>query len=303
MPTPTNTPDPGGYAGRVVTKAPNWHDLVVLDVLFNNLTTGLFLVAAVGELARPAAFAPVAVWAYPLALVLLVIDLGLLVLDLGDKLRFHHMLRVFKPSSPMSLGTWCLTGYALFLTAVVALDAAVALGLIPADGPAKWARTAAVVGALPFCFGSAAYKGVLFSTTAQPGWRDARWLGAYLLNSAVLLGTAQALVIATLAGADQAAEALRPAVALLAALNLVPLGLLVDDLDAELSRLYSRPNRIAACAALVLVGVAVPVGLLLADSGAAGAGGALLAILAASLGVRFVVVHLPHSAHGGRRDS
>ena len=45
----------------------------------------------------------------------------LLVLDLGDPLRFHHMLRVFKPSSPMSLGTWSLTVYSLPLTLIVAM--------------------------------------------------------------------------------------------------------------------------------------------------------------------------------------
>src|SRR3954467_14485831 len=82
-----------GYAGPV-TRAPNWHGLVILDVLFNNLTTGLFLVAAVAELAAPSAFAAVARVAYPIALVLLFADLLLLVLDLGDPLRFHHMLRV-----------------------------------------------------------------------------------------------------------------------------------------------------------------------------------------------------------------
>src|SRR3954454_21731054 len=104
--------------------------------------------------------------AYPLALVLLLADLVCLVLDLGDPLRFHHMLRVFKPSSPMSLGTWCLTVYSLFLTVIVAAEAVAAAGWLPADaGPAWWARKVAVVGGLPFAFGSAAYKGVLFSTT------------------------------------------------------------------------------------------------------------------------------------------
>ena len=45
-----------GYAAGPVTKAPNWHTLVAWDMLLNNLTTGLFLVAALGELAAPAAF-------------------------------------------------------------------------------------------------------------------------------------------------------------------------------------------------------------------------------------------------------
>ena len=57
-------------------------------------------------------------------------------------------------------------------------------------------RKAAVAGGIPFAFGSAAYKGVLFSTTSQPGWKDARWFGAYLVNSALLLGAGQLLVIA-----------------------------------------------------------------------------------------------------------
>ena len=35
----------------------------------------------------------------------------LLIHDLGDPKRFHHMLRVWKPSSPMNVGTWTLTAY------------------------------------------------------------------------------------------------------------------------------------------------------------------------------------------------
>lgn len=295
MPTPTNTPSPSGYAGRVMTKAPNWHDLVVLDVVFNNLTTGLFLVAALGELAAPAVFTPVATWAYPLALVLLLIDLVLLVLDLGDKLRFHHMLRVFKPSSPMSLGTWCLTVYSLFLTAILAVELVVAIGWLPGDeGLAWWVRKLAVIGGLPFAYGSAGYKGVLFSTTAQPGWKDARWLGAYLVNSALLLGTAELFTIAAVMGETEAASLLRPAVGLLAILNLIPLGLLTNDIYPVLSRLYSRRDQFAAGAAVVLVGVAFPVVLLVFGSGVVIAALVLAAIVLANLGVRFVIVHLPH---------
>ena len=74
--------------------------------------------------------------AYPIALVLLLTDLLLLVLDLGDPLRFHHMLRVFKPYSPMSFGTWSLTLYSLPLTLIVAIDAARAIGLLPHDSAA-----------------------------------------------------------------------------------------------------------------------------------------------------------------------
>jgi hypothetical protein len=88
--------------------------------------------------------------------------------DLGDPLRFHHMLRAFKLTSPKSLGTWCLTAYSL------PLAAAAALGLWPAGGSAlEWVRKFAVaLGLLP-ALGPAVYKAVLLSTNAQRGWRDA----------------------------------------------------------------------------------------------------------------------------------
>ncbi len=151
---------------------------------------------------------------------LLLADLVCLVLDLGNPLRFHHMLRVFKPSSPMSLGTWCLTAFSMFLTVLVVLDVVVAVGWLSGDsGAAWWIRKLTVAGGLPFAFGSAAYKGVLFSTSAQPGWKDARWLAAYLVNSAVGLGAGTLLLIATLTGEARATSILHPAVGLLVALN------------------------------------------------------------------------------------
>src|ERR1700749_5220054 len=129
-----------GYANMPVTKVPGWHGIIAWDALLNGMATGLFLAAAISELAAPAVFMRVAKVAYPLALVLLLVDLGLLVLDLGDPLRFHHMLRVFKPSSPMSLGTWCLTIFSLPLTA------AAGLSLLAQRGYAfEWARIAAVL--------------------------------------------------------------------------------------------------------------------------------------------------------------
>jgi Polysulphide reductase, NrfD len=295
MHTHTNVSNPSGYADQAVTKAPEWYWLVVFEVLFNSLTTGLFLVAAIGELAAPATFTAVATWAYPIALALLLIDLALLVFDLGDPLRFHHMLRVFKPSSPMSVGTWCLTVYAIFLTALVAVELVVAVGWLPGDsGISWWARKVAVVGGIPFAFGSAAYKGVLFSTTAQPGWKDERWLGAYLVNSALLLGCGELLALSILGGHPSATAVLRPASVLLLLLNVLALGLLVTGV---------RPTRaLGRLVALVLgAGVLVPLFLL-------AVGNSLLMVIAVTfivlgaLVVRAEIVGLPHG-NRSRNDS
>ena len=284
----TNGP---GYANGPVTKAPDWHGLVAWDLLFNNLTTGLFLVAATSELAAPAVFAPVARVAYPVALVLLLTDLMFLVLDLGDPLRFHHMLRVFKPSSPMSLGTWCLTVYSLPLTV------AAALSLIPEGGKnLEWVRrTSVVLGILP-ALGSAVYKGVLLSTNAQPGWRDARWLGGYLTNSAFLLGCAEMLALSVLMRQESAAATLRNALGLLLVLNVIPLGLLLANLRPVLARIYTREQLWRIGLLALGVGTLVPLCLVLVGGSPPLTLGAVTLILLGSLVVRFLIIKIPHAS-------
>src|SRR6201999_2953353 len=223
-PTEPLSPERGsevGYENMVVTKVPGWHGIIAWDALLNGMAMGLFLAAAVSELAAPAVFMHVAKVAYPVALVLLLIDLGLLVLDLGDPFRFHHMLRVFKPCSPMSVGTWSLTIFSLPLTAAAGLSLLAILGM-----DFEWARILAVIAGLEPGFCSAAYKGVLLSTNAQPGWKDARWLGGYLTNSALLMGCAELLVLSVLTEQTQAIAILRTAVIVLLVLNVIPLGLL-----------------------------------------------------------------------------
>jgi hypothetical protein len=290
-----------GYLTQDVTKVPGWHDLVAWDLLFNNLTTGLFLFAAVGELAAPGLLGPVARAAYPVALVLLLTDLMMLVLDLGDPLRFHHMLRVFKPSSPMSLGTWSLTIYSLPLTLIVAIEAAQALGLLPSGSIAlEWVRRSAVVFGLLPAFGSVAYKGVLFSTSSQPGWKDARWLGGWMANSALMLGCAELLTVSVLTGHARAAATLRTVAAMLLLLNLIPTGLLFLELRETLSRIYRDQQVHLAVVLTVAVGTLIPLFLLLVGDGAPWILGAMLFILAGNLAIRSLFLKIPHASHESR---
>jgi hypothetical protein len=273
-----------GYATGPVTKAPAWHGLVAWDMLFNGMTTGLFLAAA-------DVFTSVAKAAYPLALVLLLVDLLFLVLDLGDPLRFHHMLRVFKPSSPMSLGTWCLTIFSLPLTV------AAAISLLPAGWMTlEWVRRLAVVIGLLPALGSAVYKGVLRSTNAQPGWKDACWLGGYLTSSAIMLGCAEMLVLSVLMGHASAAAMLRPALGLLLVLNLIPLCLLVVDLRTTLSRTYTRRELYSVGAVSFGGGMLIPLYLLFVVGNPLFMLSAVTFILLGSLVIRFVIVKLPQAS-------
>jgi hypothetical protein len=280
-----------GYAAGPITKAPEWHGLVAWVMLFNNLTSGLFLTAALSELAAPEVFTPVAKAAYPIAMVLLVADVVCLVLDLGDPIRFHHMLRILKPTSSMSLGTWCLTVYSLPLTV------AAALSLLSAGGPTlEWVRKGAVVLGLLSALGSAVYKGVLFSNTAQPGWRDVRWRGGYLTNSALMLGCAELLTLSILMDQTSATAVLRPALILLLVFNVVALGLVAAELRPTLSLVHTRKQLVRLAVLCIGGGIVVPLGPLLAGGSALTVLAAVLFLLLGSLALRFVIVHVPHAA-------
>ena len=89
-------------------------------------------------------------------------------------------------------------------------------------------------------------------------------------------------------GEVRAVEGLVPAVVLLALLNLVPLGLLANDLHPVLSRLYSRRSRTVAGASAIAAGVVIPIGLLLMGSGIVLASVALIALVLAFIATQLI---------------
>jgi Ni/Fe-hydrogenase subunit HybB-like protein len=286
--TADGVPRSVGYSPAEQLKAPPWHGLVAWDMVFNGLTTGLFLVTALGELVLPDVFLPVARYAYPAALVFLVVDQVLLILDLGDPWRFHHMVRVFKLQSPMSVGVWSLNAYAAMLTAVVVLF------LLPGGGVLESTRLAAVVLGLGPAFASAVYKGVLLSTSAQSGWRDARWLGGYLSSGAAVLGCAELVLLAYLTGHPRAAEVLRPALIVLQLVHAVPLALLSAELWPAMRRGFTPGQRTIAVALVLVGGWLLPLGLLIVSGGMPPLVAAALLLVLGNLAARFMVVRLPH---------
>ena len=100
-----------------------------------------------------------------------------LVNDLGKPSRFHHMLRVAKLTSPMSMGTWILTAFGPAAGVAAVAEAApwlperglLGLGrrLLPPAGNAAGLVAAVTAPAL------ATYTGVLLADTAVPAWHEA----------------------------------------------------------------------------------------------------------------------------------
>jgi hypothetical protein len=288
------------YAKQVITKTPPWRWLTAWDVLLNNLSIGVFLLAAIGVLLAPGSLGTLAPAALLLALLLLLADLLLMVSDLGDPLRFHHMLRVFKPGSPMSLGTWALSLYGVFLgiaALAVVLNWIGVGGMFPAPDLAAWiawAGKAAVILAILPALAGILYKGVLFSLTSQPGWKEARWFGGYLTNSAVLLGCAVLLPAAIIFNLAKAESVLHTLLLALLVSDAIFLALLYRDVASVFGVRYERNLKRAAWILIPALGILLPF-VLLAWGNRAMAVAACLLALASALAVRYLFVYLPHS--------
>ncbi|KAB1111916.1 NrfD/PsrC family molybdoenzyme membrane anchor subunit [Micromonospora aurantiaca] len=200
------------YYGRPILKPPVWRWDIAAYLFTGGLAAGSSLLAAGGQLTgRPAlrragrvtALAAVGASTY------------FLVNDLGRPSRFHHMLRVAKVTSPMSVGTWILSvfgpaaGVAAIAEAAPLLPERGVLGLgrrlLPPAGHAAGLVAAVTAPAL------ATYTGVLLADTAVPSWHEAYpELPAIFAGSALASGAGVGLVAAPRA---QAGPARRLAVA------------------------------------------------------------------------------------------
>jgi formate-dependent nitrite reductase membrane component NrfD len=149
------------YYGKPVLNSPVWASRDIAGYFFLGGLAGASSLLGAGAHAtgRPA----LATAAKAGALGAASVSLAGLIHDLGRPTRFLNMMRVFKVTSPMSVGTWILSGY----VPVAGLAAASALtGRVPRLGAAATAGAALLGPAL------ATYTGVLISDTAVPAWHD-----------------------------------------------------------------------------------------------------------------------------------
>jgi formate-dependent nitrite reductase membrane component NrfD len=208
----------GSYYGRPVIKETVWGVPEVPGYLFlGGLAGASSALAASAELTGRPELARAAKTAAAGAISLSAVAL---VRDLGRPARFHHMLRVFKPTSPMSVGSWLLTGYGP--AAGVAAASAVT-GWLPRIGRAATVA-AAVLGP-----GVAAYTAALLSDTAVPAWHEAHRELPYLFVSSA--ATAAGGLGLALVRSEQAGPARNLAVAGASA-ELVVKSLLIQRLGA-----------------------------------------------------------------------
>jgi formate-dependent nitrite reductase membrane component NrfD len=91
---------------------------------------------------------------------------ALLIYDLGRPRRFLNMLRVFRPTSAMSVGSWLLAAASSASAGSALFDRK--------EGPGRWLGDAAGAGAGLLGLPLSGYTAVLLSDTAVPFWQATR---------------------------------------------------------------------------------------------------------------------------------
>ena len=150
------------YYGRPVLKEPVWKAADVAGYLFlgglagaSSVLAGFAQASGQPELARAAKVSSVGA---------ITMSAAALVHDLGRPSRFLNMLRVFKPSSPMSVGSWLLAAYGPMSGAAAA---SAVTGRLPRAGAVTTVAAATLGPAI------ATYTAALLCNTAVPAWHEA----------------------------------------------------------------------------------------------------------------------------------
>ncbi|TGD38815.1 NrfD/PsrC family molybdoenzyme membrane anchor subunit [Brevibacterium aurantiacum] len=186
------------YYGRPIVKAPPWGDEISLYLFLGGLAGGSSLLGLGAQFSdRPG----MRIATRLTAITATTAGVAALVADLGRPERFLNMMRVFKVSSPMSLGTWILSAFGAGSGVLVAIEVDRLTGLRLPLGPLRGVlhamETPAALESALFATPLAAYTGALLGDTAVPTWNAAgrNGLSYVFVSSAAMAagGTAMAL--------------------------------------------------------------------------------------------------------------
>lgn len=292
-PWASNHPSP--YEGHDLTHRPDWGNIIVWDAFFNNLTSGFMVLSGLLWFAGSQVFSNLLPFALTLALIIVVVDLVLLVFDLGDPPRFIHAMRVLHFTSPLSVGVWGLACYATCLGIAVGIYW---LAVISGSNAGFLAGYLGWAGALMRLFSVLAfigalvvicYKGVAFSCTSQPGVRDARWLTSFMVSDALLMGCGLYILMAMFLGVWTALPSLLIPMLILVCARCVAFSLLYMETKERAHKVYKTENSLLLMTVYLIGGLVPFVGAFL---GPVGLGVGSIAVLLTGIFERYWLIGL-----------
>jgi formate-dependent nitrite reductase membrane component NrfD len=162
---PPDTPTPT-YYGLPALKRSHYRWLIVSYFFVGGLAGAAQLIATVFDRAGTSQDRSVVRCGRHVALVGSLIAPLLLIKDLHTPTRWYNMLRIFRPTSPMSIGSWTLAGFGA-LSGLAAMCQA-----LDDLGAHRFRRVATLAGVPAAGLGMlmSVYTGVLLSATSTPLW-------------------------------------------------------------------------------------------------------------------------------------
>jgi formate-dependent nitrite reductase membrane component NrfD len=262
------------YYGRPIVKEPVWKPEIPFYLWTGGIAGGASVLHGVARLTGNERLAKSSLYVGAIADV---VSPALLVSDLGRPERFLNMLRVFKVTSPMSVGSWIL------FVSGGASNTAAALELFDVLKPVKWlAELVSFASGPPL----ATYTAALLANTSIPVWSEARDELPFLFGSsaAASAGAAAAMVTPTQDAGPARRTAIGGAALELGLMQLMEkrLGFVGEVYKQGEAQRYGRISKACVAAGAGLLALAGR-----RSRAAAVTGGALL--LAGELALRFAV--------------
>lgn len=153
------------------------------------------IIASAADLVGDRSLAPIVRNGRYVALGATVLGGPLLILDLHTPQRWYNMLRIFRKTSPMSIGTWVLMSFGTLSAALAAAQFASDHG----HSPSRAMQTAIKLLEVPAALAGMAmstYTGALLSATSTPLWAAAPRRIAALFGASAMASGAATLTIA-----------------------------------------------------------------------------------------------------------
>ncbi len=186
-----------GYYDIPLLAAPVWKWEIASYFFLGGLSAGAYVLGRAADRFGGRDYRDVTRLGAYIAMAALLPSPPLLIHDLGDPKRFHHMLRVWKPGSPMNLGTWALTAYAGMATFEVVRqylqERGERLGNADRSKLLKLMNNGTLLllhdlAGVPFAMLVVSYTGVLLSCTSNPLWSKNPWISPLFTASAISTG-------------------------------------------------------------------------------------------------------------------
>lgn len=187
---PGQAKDSPTYYERAVLKEPVWIWSIALYFFVGGAAGAAAVLGAAAQAVGGRRLENLVKRCHWLAASGMILSAFLLILDLGRPKRFLNMLRIFRPTSPMSIGSWMLAAAGASTTAAAVLTGR--RGLLRQLG-----NVAGYASSLPSAI-VAGYTAVLITNTVVPLWQAVRFSLPFLFISSGMASAGAILDLFTL---------------------------------------------------------------------------------------------------------